>query len=166
MIDIGGGTGSNIEFMDEISKISENFKAVYLVDLSPSLCEVAKARFEAHEWTNVHVLVADACDFTIDYDSADLITFSYSLSMIPTFNAAIDNAVSKLDMEGIIATVDFGIQSSDTSMGRINTVGGLVNRDIPWILRNFWRIWFEADKVFWILQEETIWNINLVPSNL
>ena len=33
-------------------------------------------------------------------------------------------------------------------MGRINTVGGLVNRDIPWILRNFWRIWFEADKVF------------------
>ena len=103
-IDIGGGTGSNIEFMDEISKISENFKAVYLVDLSPSLCEVAKARFEAHEWTNVHVLVADACDFTIDYDSADLITFSYSLSMIPTFNAAIDNAVSKLDMEGIIAT--------------------------------------------------------------
>ena len=48
--------------------------------------------------------------------------------MIPTFNAAIDNAVSKLDMEGIIATVDFGIQSSDTSMGRINTVGGLVNR--------------------------------------
>ena len=130
------------------------------------LCEVAKARFEAHEWTNVHVLVADACDFTIDYDSADLITFSYSLSMIPTFNAAIDNAVSKLDMEGIIATVDFGIQSSDTSMGRINTVGGLVNRDIPWILRNFWRIWFEADKVFWILQEEIIWNINLVPSNL
>ena len=147
-IDIGGGTGSNIEFMNEISKISENFKAVYLVDLSPSLCEVARKRFEAHEWTNVHVLVADACDFTIDYDSADLITFSYSLSMIPTFNAAIDNAVSKLDMEGIIATVDFGIQSSDTSMGRINTVGGLVNRDIPWILRNFWRIWFEADKVF------------------
>ncbi|EMG45621.1 ubiE Ubiquinone/menaquinone biosynthesis C-methyltransferase UbiE [Candida maltosa Xu316] len=147
-IDIGGGTGSNIEFMDKISKISQNFKAVYLVDLSPSLCEVARQRFEARKWKNVHVLVADACDFTIDYESADLITFSYSLSMIPTFNAAIDNAVSKLDKEGIIATVDFGIQSSDTSMGRINTVGGLVNRNIPWILRNFWRIWFEADKVF------------------
>ncbi|MCP8719005.1 MAG: class I SAM-dependent methyltransferase [Asgard group archaeon] len=147
-IDIGGGTGSNIEFMDNICKISENFKAVYLVDLSPSLCEVARKRFEAKEWTNVHVLVADACHFNIDYESADLITFSYSLSMIPTFNAAIDNAVSLLDKEGLIATVDFGIQSTDTSMGRINTVGGLGNRHIPWILRNFWRIWFEADRVF------------------
>ena len=72
----------------------------------------------------------------------------------------------KLDMEGIIATVDFGIQSSDTSMGRINTVGGLVNRDIPWILRNFGEFGFEADKVFLDSSEETIWNINLVPSNL
>lgn len=75
---------------------------MYLVDLSPSLCEVARNRFIAHEWTNVHVLVADACDFTIDYKSADLITFSYSLSMIPTFNAAIDNAVSKLDKQGLL----------------------------------------------------------------
>ena len=59
----------------KLVKYLKTLKAVYLVDLSPSLCEVAKARFEAHEWTNVHVLVADACDFTIDYDSADLITF-------------------------------------------------------------------------------------------
>ncbi|CAK9435504.1 uncharacterized protein LODBEIA_P02310 [Lodderomyces beijingensis] len=147
-IDIGGGTGSNIEFMDRISSIAKNFKAVYLVDLSPSLCEVARNRFASHNWDNVHVLVADACDFDIDYKTADLITFSYSLSMIPTFNAAIDHAVTKLDKQGIIATVDFGIQSNDTSMGRINTLGGLVNRNIPWILRNFWRIWFEADRVF------------------
>ncbi|KAG7665453.1 uncharacterized protein J8A68_001141 [[Candida] subhashii] len=147
-IDIGGGTGSNIEYMDKISSIAKNFKVVYLVDLSPSLCEVAKQRFSAHNWKNVHVLLADACDFQIDYQYADLITFSYSLSMIPTFNAAIDNAVSKLHKEGVIASVDFGIQSNDTSMGRINTLGGLVNRNIPWILRNFWRIWFEADKVF------------------
>ncbi|ABN67370.2 predicted protein [Scheffersomyces stipitis CBS 6054] len=147
-IDVGGGTGSNIEYMDQFCSISENFKAVYLVDLSPSLCEVARARFAARNWKNVKVIVADACDFEIDYKTADLITFSYSLSMIPTFNAAIDNAVTKLDKQGIIAAVDFGIQSFDTSMGRINTVGGLVNRNIPWVLRNFWRIWFEADKVF------------------
>jgi len=146
-IDIGGGTGSNIEHMDKIHPIS-NFKAVYLVDLSPSLCEVARARFIQNGWKNVHVIVADACDFQIGDKVADLITFSYSLSMIPTFNAAIDNAVSKLDKSGIIASVDFGIQSSDTSMGRINTLGGSINRNIPWILRNFWRIWFEADKVF------------------
>lgn len=147
-IDIGGGTGKNIEYMDEIKSIAKNFKAVYLVDLSPSLCEIAQQRFAAKKWSNVHVLVADACDFSIDYGKADLITFLYSLSMIPTFNSAIDNAVDLLDPSGVIGCVDFGIQSSDTYMGRINTVGGLVNRNIPWILRNFWRIWFEADKVF------------------
>ncbi|KAG7192537.1 uncharacterized protein KQ657_001632 [Scheffersomyces spartinae] len=149
-IDVGGGTGSNIEYMDHILLVPENFKAVYLVDLSPSLCAVAKQRFANRKgWENkVHVLVADACNFSIEYSKADLITFSYSLSMIPTFNAAIDNAVSKLDTNGIIACVDFGIQSSDTVIGRINTLGGLKNRESSWILRNFWRIWFEADKVY------------------
>lgn len=147
-IDIGGGTGANIEYMDQIHSIS-NFKAVYLVDLSTSLCEVARERCAARGWTNVHIVVADACNFEIDEESADLITYSYSLSMIPTFNSAVDHAASMLNKShGIIASVDFGIQSLETSIGRVNTVGGLVNRNIPWILRNFWRIWFEADRVF------------------
>lgn len=147
-IDIGGGTGKNIEYMDDISSISQNFKTVYLIDLSPSLCEIAKERFSKKGFENVHVIVADACDFQIFEENADLITFSYSLSMIPTYNSAIDHAVELLDKSGIVSCVDFGIQSSDTYTGRVNTVGGLVNRNIPWILRNFWRIWFEADKVF------------------
>jgi len=147
-VDIGGGTGSNIEYMDKIISISKKFRAVYLVDLSPSLCEVASQKFAERGWTNVHVVVADACDFTINDSSADLITYSYSLSMIPTFNAAVDHSVDLLDKQGVIAAVDFGIQNSDTSMGRINTLGGLIGRNYPWVLRNFWRIWFEADKVF------------------
>ncbi|CAN3370916.1 hypothetical protein DICA4_F33122 [Diutina catenulata] len=147
-IDIGGGTGSNIEFMDQLSSIPKNFKSVYLVDLSPSLCEVARKKFAAKGWTNVHVVLADACDFAIPEGQADLITFSYSLSMIPTFNGAIDHAQKLLRPDGIIACVDFGIQTADTSMGRTDTLGGLVNRNYPWIVRNFWRIWFEADRVF------------------
>lgn len=149
-IDIGGGTGKNIEMMNEFFPIDENFAAVYLVDLSHSLCEVARARFAGKAWArNVHVIEADASDFTIAEPAADLITFLYSLSMIPTFNSVIDHADQILKRDsGIIACVDFGIQSKDTSLGRINTVGGLVNRNIPWLLRNFWRIWFEADKVF------------------
>lgn len=147
-VDIGGGTGYNIELMDKILPISRKFKSVYLVDLSPSLCVVARERFAKKGWTNVHVIESDACDFKIHEHSADLITFSYSLSMIPTFNSAIDHSVNLLDKQGVIAAVDFGIQNSDTSMGRINTLGGLVGRNYPWILRNFWRIWFEADKVF------------------
>ncbi|OBA20777.1 S-adenosyl-L-methionine-dependent methyltransferase [Metschnikowia bicuspidata var. bicuspidata NRRL YB-4993] len=149
-VDIGGGTGKNIEMMNEILPIADRFAAVYLVDLSHALCEVARARFASQAWGDrVHVIEADACDFTIDYSHADLITFSYSLLMIPTFNAVVDHAVGLLDRDsGVVACVDFGIQSNDTTVGRINTLGGLVNRNIPWVLRNFWRIWFEADRVF------------------
>lgn len=148
-VDIGGGTGKNIEMMNSILPIGEHFAAIYLVDLSPSLCVIAKRRFAGKPWQHVvKVMVADACDFQIGHDAADLITFSYSLLMIPTFNSVVDHAVELLEDLGIIACVDFGIQSQETSVGRINTVGGLVNRNIPWLVRNFWRTWFEADKVF------------------
>ncbi|CUM64006.1 uncharacterized protein PRCAT00001594001 [Priceomyces carsonii] len=147
-VDIGGGTGWNITYMDSVSSIAENFEAVYLVDLSPSLCEVAKQRFAAKNWTNVHVVVGDATSFKIDNQFVDLVTFSYSLSMIPTFNSVIDNANNILATNGIVGCVDFGIQTVETSIGRVNTLGGLVKRNVPWILRNFWRIWFEADNVF------------------
>lgn len=149
-IDIGGGTGKNIEMMDLVLPLLENFQAIYLIDLLPSLCEIARQRFAGKPYERiVHIKVADAADFTIPHESADLITFSYSLLMIPTFNSVIDHAVDLLDpANGIIASVDFGIQSTETSMGRINTLGGLVNRNMPWLLRNFWRIWFEADRIF------------------
>lgn len=149
-VDIGGGTGKNIEMMNDIVPLTKAFKAIYLVDLSPSLCEIARQRFAGKPWAHlVKVMVADACDFTIAHANADVITFSYSLLMIPTFNSVIDHAVDLLEKDaGVISCVDFGIQSQETSLGRIDTVGGLVNRNIPWLLRNFWRTWFEADKVF------------------
>ena len=88
------------------------FSRVYLVDFSPSLCDVARKRFDALGWSNVVVVCQDARSFdlqdhedsqnglerekswprspTADYFSqkraesggADLITMSYSLSMI------------------------------------------------------------------------------------
>ena len=85
------------------------FSSVYLVDLSPSLCEIAQQRFQRLGWDNVKVVCEDARKFTIEnYDGgipnrgistyypvshhvprrqnehgvADLITMSYSLSMI------------------------------------------------------------------------------------
>ncbi|CCH45246.1 Ubiquinone/menaquinone biosynthesis methyltransferase [Wickerhamomyces ciferrii] len=149
-IDIGGGTGLNIEKMDkEVAPIVDNFEAIYLIDLSTSLCEIAKQRVLDHGWNNVHIICGDACDFEIPHSEVDLITYSYSLSMIPLYHSAIDHASKFLKPdEGIICSVDFGVQSDSTSIGRINTLGGLVNRHVPWIYRTFWRIWFECDKVF------------------
>lgn len=85
------------------------FSNVYLVDLSPSLCEVARERFDRLGWKNVTVVCQDARAFRLGEDlsqqeqsailhhgddahtlrssgrtgKADLITMSYSLSMIP-----------------------------------------------------------------------------------
>ena len=95
--------------MSEFVNVPEFFSSVYLVDFSPSLCEVARKRFERLGWTNVTVVCEDARRFRLeDYESgvlktpspsqspalsffkqqrpdqggADLITMSYSLSMI------------------------------------------------------------------------------------
>lgn len=84
------------------------FSAVYLVDFSPSLCEVARKRFARLGWNNVKVVCEDARKFNLDehendafgaraptrapssyfsqkrpeHGGADLVTMSYSLSMI------------------------------------------------------------------------------------
>jgi hypothetical protein len=42
-VDLGGGTGANVEFMS--TAIKEGwFKSVVVLDLAPSLCEVARKR--------------------------------------------------------------------------------------------------------------------------
>lgn len=79
----------NIEAMGAFLPVDKFFKHVYLVDLSPSLCEVARKRFERLGWNNVTVLCQDARSFHLpekdnaSSHGADLITMSYSLSMIP-----------------------------------------------------------------------------------
>lgn len=110
-VDVGGGTGWNIEAMSEFVNVPEFFSSVYLVDFSPSLCEVARKRFVRLGWTNVKVICQDARKFRLeDYENglsgpgatpsrsptsyfeprpdtggADLVTMSYSLSMIVGF---------------------------------------------------------------------------------
>ena len=62
-VDMGGGTGSNIENLgDEISKLGK----VYVVDLSESLLEVAQSRFKERGWDNAVTAAADATKFCPD----------------------------------------------------------------------------------------------------
>lgn len=86
----------NIEAMSAFIPVDKFFDHVYLVDLSPSLCEVARQRFIRLGWKNVTVICEDARSFRLPgrqvdsgsandatSDRVDLITMSYSLSMIP-----------------------------------------------------------------------------------
>lgn len=95
--------------MSQFVNVPEFFSTVYLVDLSPSLCAVAEKRFSRLGWDNVKIICQDARKFRLeDYENglsgpgspgsstpksyfdqkrpehggADLITMSYSLSMI------------------------------------------------------------------------------------
>ncbi|KYG40892.1 hypothetical protein M433DRAFT_77038 [Acidomyces richmondensis BFW] len=173
-VDIGGGTGWNIEQMQQQLDVPTFFHAVYLVDLSTSLCDIARKRFERLGWKNVHVICEDARQFRLsDYEAgvaeeqrdfsigksasyeeadardsvgADLLTMSYSLSMIPEFHPVIDSVTNLLAPHGIVGVVDFYVQNQIEFSGR-TYIGGAIDRHCMWISRVFWRTWFELDRV-------------------
>ena len=145
-VDMGGGTGWNIEAMQAHIDVPSFFSEVYLVDLSPSLCAVARKRFARLGWDNVKVVCEDARLFQLEGAKAELITMSYSLSMMPNFHVFVDTAASLLDAKGIIGVTDFYVQSSVDTMGR-NYLGGSLQRHVNWIGRTFWRAWFDLDRV-------------------
>lgn len=145
-VDIGGGTGYNIEAMEAFVNVPEFFEHIYLVDFSPSLCEVARMRIERLGWSNVTVLCQDARTFHLAQGGADLVTMSYSLSMIPDYYSVVDSITSLLMPTGIIGVCDFYVQSSVDIASR-NYIGGALNRHVNWVGRWFWRAWFDADRV-------------------
>ncbi|KAJ5758755.1 hypothetical protein N7520_005911 [Penicillium odoratum] len=157
-VDIGGGTGYNVEAMSAFVPVEKFFDQVYLVDLSPSLCDVARKRFERLGWKNVTVLCQDARSFQIPErafdprtkaaasDRADLITMSYSLSMIPDYYSVVDSLTSRLTPTGVLGVCDFYVQSIVDVSSR-NYTGGAFNRHVNWLGRVFWRAWFDFDRV-------------------
>jgi S-adenosylmethionine-diacylgycerolhomoserine-N-methlytransferase len=135
-VDMGGGTGGNVEFFGEsLSRL----KKVYLVDISPSLLNVANQRIEQQGWKNVETVEADAITFTPPEGSCDVVTFSYSLTMIPDWYSAIDNAEAILKPNGQIGVVDFYVS-------RKHPTGGWVRHGMP--TRSFWPLMFSSDNVF------------------
>jgi len=135
-VDFGGGTGWNLENIgDAIGRLQK----IYVVDLSASLLNIATQRFDARGWANASAVQADATTFTPPEGTADVVTFSYSLTMIPDWFAAIENALRILKPEGRIGVVDFYVS-------RKHPANGLVRH--RWFTRNFWPTWFATDNVF------------------
>ncbi|KAF3482003.1 uncharacterized protein GIQ15_04762 [Arthroderma uncinatum] len=147
-VDIGGGTGYNIEAMAAFLNVEKYFDHVYLVDLSPSLCEVARQRFARLGWKNVSVFCQDAREFRVPGQDAkaDLITMSYSLSMIPDYYSVVDSLSSLLSFDGTIGVCDFYVQNI-VDLATRNYTGGISNRHVNWLGRVFWRAWFDVDRV-------------------
>ncbi|MFH1919016.1 MAG: methyltransferase domain-containing protein [Planctomycetota bacterium] len=70
---------------------------------------------------------------------ADVVTFSYSLTMIPNWFAALENARAILKPGGLVGVVDFYVS-------RKYPADGLARH--AWFTRSFWPVWFARDNVF------------------
>jgi S-adenosylmethionine-diacylgycerolhomoserine-N-methlytransferase len=135
-VDLGGGTGANMEFIrDTVPRLGR----AYVVDLASSLLKVAEDRFAQHGWQHVKAVEADATKWQPEEGLVDVVTFSYSLTMIPNWFAAVENALRMLKPGGRIGVVDFYV-------ARKHAAEGLKKHS--WFTRTFWPTWFASDNVF------------------
>jgi S-adenosylmethionine-diacylgycerolhomoserine-N-methlytransferase len=102
-LDMGAGTGSTAALVGE--RLGRLRRAI-LVDLCPSLQKMARRRLEDQRWNQVELVLGDATQFKSD-EPADLVTFSYSLTMIPDWFKALERAWENLKPGGQIGVVDF-----------------------------------------------------------
>lgn len=134
-VEMGGGTGANLERLgDRLRQLDR----AYLVDLTPSLLRKAKERKAAKGWHNVQICEADATTF-VPEAPADVVTFSYSLTMIPDWFAALEQAQRILKPGGTLGVVDFYVSRKHPLPGC---------RRHGWFTRTFWPIWFGSDNVW------------------
>ncbi|SGY13011.1 BQ5605_C043g12060 [Microbotryum silenes-dioicae] len=160
-LDIGGGTGWNVEEMDKLGSFDHvvyfsitDFDAVYVLDLCEPLLTVSRKRFEARGWKNVHCLLQDATAFVLPgwEDGAapegalDFVTMSYSLSMMPNMLALIDRVDRFLSPSGLLSVCDFYVSAREKS-SLAEIIGDVASRQCSWLTRLFWLHWFEFDHV-------------------
>lgn len=134
-VDFGAGTGENAEYL---SKSLASLSMLYLVDLCPALLTAAQERIDRHSWSNVWAVCADATTFCPPEGFADVVTFSYSLTMIPDWFRAIDHAFEILKPGGLIGVVDFYVSRKFPREG---------SRRHGWATRTLWPAWFAWDNV-------------------
>lgn len=118
-LDVGGGTGRNLHYLRAQLDL---FERIVVLDICPELLAIGEenaklsftpAQFERIRWVcldinspNVRALLAPHLrnDLTRGFDA---ITFSYSLTMIPQWEKALESAKTLLSDEGRLIVADF-----------------------------------------------------------
>jgi len=132
VVELGGGTGSNI---DRFGRRMQTFRHYTLVDLCPALLEQARMRARVHQ--NVELVEGDVTRYRPS-GPVDCVFFSYSLTMIDDWRSALSNALSMLKPGGTLGVVDFYVSSARPRTGYVRHAG--------WE-RWLWRKWFAHDGV-------------------
>lgn len=133
VVELGGGTGRNLDYY---AGLLPALAQVDVVDICRPLLAQAAARTRGRE--NVRLVLADAAD----YDPGrpvDRVYFSYALTMMPRWQAALANAWRMLKPGGLLGVVDFYLFRAQVAAGEVRHNA---------LLRLFWRHWFAHDGVF------------------
>jgi S-adenosylmethionine-diacylgycerolhomoserine-N-methlytransferase len=132
VVELGGGTGRNLLFFGDRLRALESLE---IVDLCPALLEQARLRTQG--LPNVRVVEADATSYR-PAGPVDCVYFSYSLTMIPDWRAAMDNALAMLKPNGQLGVVDFYVSAARPQPGGVRH---------SLLTRLFWPLWFAHDGV-------------------
>ena len=144
VVDLGGGTGANLEFLTPLQRT--RIESWQIVDLCRPLLTVAAQGIETRGDRFVSLHEADATTWQPE-DPADVVVFSYSLTMMPDWVSALENAWHLLKPGGQILVVDFYVSRKHVSGSRVSRrVGHPVRHGA--FARHFWPAWFAWDNVF------------------
>ena len=134
VLEVGCGTGRNLVILAKRHPDAYFFG----LDASAGMLEMADAKIDSARLRNITLANVLAEDFyyvnTFEMmDRFDKIFFSYSITMIPSWRDAIDNALNNLKAGGELWIVDFYDQ-----------------KDLPRTFRNMLQNWLKAFNVrFW-----------------
>jgi S-adenosylmethionine-diacylgycerolhomoserine-N-methlytransferase len=139
VLEIGCGTGRNLIILAKKYPRSNFFG----LDASAAMLEIAQGKVKTKNLDNVTLKTALADDFSFDdtfglSEKFDVIFFSYSISMIPPWQEAIENALENLKEEKSLYIVDFYDQ-----------------KDLP--------VWFRKILQSWLKQFHVKYPENLLP---
>jgi S-adenosylmethionine-diacylgycerolhomoserine-N-methlytransferase len=104
VLEIGCGTGKNF---DAIQQRLQGTGELIGIDCSRPMLDKAAERIRQKGWNNVRLVDTEYGLETITRGRADVVLFSYSLSMIPNWELALACAHSELWPGGRIGVVDF-----------------------------------------------------------
>jgi ubiquinone/menaquinone biosynthesis C-methylase UbiE len=111
-LDVGGGTGRNLHF---VRAQLDKFERVIVLDICPELLEIGKQNaeltFTPSQCARISWVCLDVNDKNARAKLAkahlNTITFSYSLSMIPEWERALESARSLMSADGRVIVADF-----------------------------------------------------------
>jgi len=153
-VDVGGGTARNLEFFT-VADIRKYFKEIVILDISASLLEMASRRIKQMGLEDMVRVVEHDC--TIDSvfaklptcGTVDVITMSYSFSMIPNKAGAIVNSNKLLKKDGLLMIADF------FAKGKYDDSLPFSSRKFRESEAEFHKWWFAHDSVFLLTEKET-----------